>query len=383
MRPNRGEGRRHAPQWLQAIGAVLARNTQRTSRDGEGRLCRAWGIELDQANVHLVCLSALCGGGASLARICVDEVLHVPLPPGLVDGTDILAPEEVGAMLRDVLQTHPLSDPSASFSMALCPSVVLSRELAWESLLPGYTVTHPETSAVTDALGPWIRWHAQRISGLEDADLLVDWRVSAHDRSKLTLTAAQSHYLSVRDALADHAGIRLQGLVDAAESALRACRFVVAHCLQRPVEVMGGGADGDAGDVSEGEAEPFHLACLWCGETVVKAWTFAADRPGSAALPCTLPAIATVGADAWCVALRTVLHAQEPRPALMIVCGHDPALTALGGMAALTRTVDFPVIRFDASTCRLHCDLPAEAATIDCSVALGAALHGLAGGLVR
>lgn len=407
MRADRGEGGRDAPQWLSAIRRAVGRDARHHSHGNAGRLCRAWGIEMDGHGLHLVCISAVCAQGGGVEDVCIEDVRHVPLPPGLIDGTDIIAPEEVGHLLREVLCAHPSSEPMASFSMALCPSVVLSHDIPWTALLPGYTVTFPEAAAVTDALGPWIRWHAQRISGLDDADLLVDWRVSPHDRAMLTLTAAQAHYLSVRDAVADHAGVRLHGLVDAAASALRACRYVVSRCVQGLDDVsemadgthasdasapgdgaargaFGGNEVGSACRDTEGSArdsDELRLACLWCGGTAAEAWTFAAHDPASAARSCALPPIDTVGGDAWRDALHGALCLPQHRPALLIVCGHASALEAVGGVIALSALCDFPVMRFDASTCRLHGDVAPATAATDCAVALGAALHGLAGGM--
>ncbi|MGF7191703.1 type IV pilus biogenesis protein PilM [Robbsia andropogonis] len=388
MRPDRGKSRRDAPHWLQGVRERVVR-TARVLPNAGVRISRAWGVELDRHALHLVCVSGASNAPGDGPRVRIDDIRHVALPPGLVDGSDIVAPDAVGHILRAALAAHQDGD-APGLSMALCPSVVLSRDVPWTSLLPGYTVTRPQTEDVIDALGPWVRWHAQRISGLDDADLLVDWQPSTRDRTLLRLTAAQTHYLAVREGVAAHAGATLQGVIDAGESALRACRFVVGQCLRggddqaRSTSIGEGGASvgaecRDDGETGEERPLPMRIACVWCSETAAAAWTFAAHRPDVAAVSCALPAIDTVSADAWIDALHVALRSPQHLPSLVIVCGHDAAMDAIGGLSALSAKCGYPVIRFDVSACDVHAAVMPAALAMDCAVALGAALHGLLG----
>ncbi|MGI4858936.1 MAG: hypothetical protein ACRYHA_18855, partial [Janthinobacterium lividum] len=301
----------------------------------------------------------------------------------------------------------------------LCPSVVTQGMVALDELIPGFSMRLPGRldEAAFDALEPWVSLHAQKISGIDPGELIVDWYpVASGDPERVVVAASQRHYLDIRQRVVDAAGLRLGALCDASVAALDACRFVVAQCLHTrcddidaasPPVVIGGAcfspatrampprphpqprqddrappaAWPDAPGASDAAttsgtdaqrlvAEARRVYACGAGGTARHASGHVPDIQRFAAL--------WLGERAWRgwafeaggetleewalpdgrdpAALIAALHGQAGRLALTLVAGECGILAPAGGLRALGEALHCPVIEFDASTC---CDGPA------------------------
>lgn len=424
---------------------------RRAARAANAARHTAHGIEITSHDIRLVRLSRPAGGGrpgqatrGTPARIQVDDVVRHPLAPGIVAGADILDVESLsraleacfaqqaarlaqraagracgrpGGMPHAAHATHAVdADASADatrVALALCPSVVTQGTVALDELIPGFSMRLPGRldAAAFDALAPWVSLHAQKISGIDPGELIVDWYQDASgDPERVVVAASQRHYLDIRHRVADAAGLRMGALCDASIAALDACRFVVAQCLHTrcddidvastphmvggacfsPVPTAPGPTRGEGGEacpawangaataigtaapatsaadaarlvaearrvyVREGggvlspAADTPRFAALWLGEGAWRAWAFEAQS--EMLEEWALPEVREPAA------LLAALRERGANLALTLVAGECDALTDAGGLRAVGSALRCPVIEFDASTC---CDGPA------------------------
>ena len=234
--------------------------------------------------------------------------------------------------------------------------------------MPGFRMRLPRIvdEAAFDALEPWVLLHAQKLSGIDPADIIVDWYRSApYDPDRVTVAAAQRHYLDVRERVTSAAGTSLSALGDAAAAALGACRFVVARCLHAPMEqeratglypapVVGprfaspaNGAYQEARAALERinqRVASQRFAAVWIGENAWRAWTF--DAGGASLEGVAVPQTG----DARAVVAK--LRASAPGPlGLVLVAGERDWLEVAGGMRGIGEALGCPAIEFDASSC--------------------------------
>ena len=228
-------------------------------------------------------------------RIRVDDAITYPLPVGVVVGADIVDEAALTTALADCLaRQHDrlaalVREGADAFSpagnarraanadgepnglaLAICPSVVMQEEVWLEDLMPGFPMRLPRVvdEAAFDALAPWVVLYAQKISGIDPTDIVVDWYRSApHDADRITVAVAQRHYLDVRERVAHAAGVSLSAISDAAAAALGACRFVVARCLHAPMAHEGTTALYPAPVVGPRFARPAAAAVGACEST--------------------------------------------------------------------------------------------------------------------
>jgi hypothetical protein len=424
----------------------------------------AQGIEITSREIRLIRLSCAAQETLGERTVCVEDVQRHALPPGTVVGADIVEVEVLARALAACLAQQaarfeqravPLVPPAsmrenerhsaradagtnepgwfergervepAGLAMALCPSVVIQREVLLDELMPGFRIQMPGTINDTtfDALEPWVRLYAQKMSGIDLPELLVDWYRSPVDARRIVIAAAQRHYLAVREQLAGAAGATLSALGDASAAALAACRFVISRNLHVPVDenertalypapvdgarfAPGASFDASSDSASSGacvqdgvgrmpyeadisglggfsgfgtigvhqmldrQARSQRFAAIWIGEGVGRAWTF--DANGTSLQPLPLPA----ARDAHDV-LRALAAYRGTPLALALVAGELDLLDAVGGTRAVSATLGCPAIAFDASSCCVGPSaLPAELGPAS-AVALGLALREL------
>jgi len=406
--------RADAPSGRQFLHWGAAATLTATRRIGQG-------VEITSREIRLVRLSCLAADGADGAprfeserhlpgerQIRVDDAVCYPLAPGVVVGADIVDEAALIAALADCLKRQrarlgalaqgsqcdgegeraggidgidgDIGDGSGTaghsaalddhdaIALALCPSVVTQQAVWLEDLMPGFKMRLPRIvdEAAFDALEPWVLLYAQKISGIDAADIIVDWYRSApHDPDRVTVAAAQRHYLEIRERVTRAAGASLSALGDAAAAALGACRFVVARCLHAPIEpegasglypspVMGprfalpaSGACQEARAALERinhRVASQRFAAVWIGENAWRAWTF--DAGGASLEGVALPQTG----DAKAVVAK--LRASAPGPlGLVLVAGEREWLEAAGGMRGIGEALGCPAIAFDASSC--------------------------------
>lgn len=390
----------------------------------------ARGIEITSREIRMVRLSCIDVGqaaegsgnsGSHIDRtVYVDDVVRHPLPAGVVSGADIVDAEALASALSQcfALQAQRLAqrlstfddfadsaaagvatgiapqsavpvDDAGGVALALCPSVVTQSVVALDELMPGFKMRLPCAidDAAFDALEPWVMLHAQKISGLDLSDLVVDWyRVAPDDAYSVVVAAAQRHYLDVRHRVIETAGATLNALGDAAAAALGACRFVVARCLHVPIDeraaaqlypspvagarfapaILGDDSGGtmcaseairqvaearldyeshaDASRAFEAQFSVQRFAAIWIGERAWRAWSFEAN--GASMTPIALPEAPDLDAM-----LRALGNAAPKPLALALVAGERERLEPGGGMRALGQALCCPVIEFDASSC--------------------------------
>jgi len=281
-------------------------------------------------------------------------------------------------------------------------------------------------------LEPWVMLHAQKVSGIDFADLLVDWFRSSPGRDDaVVIAAAQRHYLDVRERLVEAAGATLCALGDAAAAALGACRCVVSRCLHTtpdedadpalgpllyPAPIKGarfvGAPQAGAGDaarramtvlgqgqgqgpdeaviapcyaseqsaayaprlsarrVFDAQFNTQRFAAVWLGETAWRAWAFEAN---GAALE-RLPVPVARDPHQW----MKVLRDYAPKGlALALVSGEIALLEPAGGIRALGASLGCPAIEFDASACCVGPGATPQQLGPSASVAFGLALREL------
>lgn len=381
----------------------------------------AQGIDITSREINLIRLACLLEAEPGAHRIEVLDAVRHPLAPGIVVGPDIVDVDALIHALSDCLARQAVrlesmvhqpeggDDPltaqrpvwTGDLAMSLCPSAVIQQQVALSELMPGFRMRLPARfdASAFDALEPWVILYAQKMSGIDPADLAVDWYRSApSDDDSVVVVAAQRHYLNIRHQLAAGAGARLCALSDAATAALGACRFVVARSLHTPCDdrehdalypapVEGAcflpsvprkpNANGATDGLSDGTLQAFEsarwetfttrcaatypdqplphgafdaqwrsqrFAALWIGESVWRAWTF--DASGAFLESVRMP---DSGAA---VDMLAALGAASPGPlALVLVAGVREALEPVGGMRAVRDALACPAIEFDASAC--------------------------------
>ncbi|MCY0388326.1 hypothetical protein OVY01_13980 [Robbsia sp. Bb-Pol-6] len=400
----------------------------------------AHGVEITSREIRLIRLSRSAASARPVREdgrcIQVDDAVRHPLPPGIVVGADIVDPEALSRALNECFSQQaarlaqraaPLaacgaldampevmpnvmpnvmpalpperaaSGGAVRIALALCPSVVAQGTVALDELIPGFSMRLPGRldEAAFDALEPWVSLHAQKISGIDPGELIVDWYpVVSGDPERVVVAATQRHYLDIRQGVADAAGLHLGALCDASIAALDACRFVVAQCLHTRCDdvdvvssspVIGGAcfspaparsqppqraqrgaharwapatsatlpeaqrlvaearrAYADGGGALPQAAEQ-RFAALWLGERAWRAWAFTAS--GATLEEWVLPDPRDPAA------LVAALREQAGELALTLVAGECDVLAPVGGLRALGSALCCPVIEFDASTC--------------------------------
>lgn len=295
---------------------------RRAARAADSARHTAHGVEITSHEIRLVRLSRTAAGADHLAtgdargRIRVDDVVRHPLAPGIVAGADIIdadaltraldacfsqqaarnAEKAAGAGESAYAGGTSMASGSAGapgtvrIALGLCPSVVTQGMVALDELIPGFSMRLPGRldEAAFDALEPWVSLHAQKISGIDPGELIVDWYpVASGDPERVVVAASQRHYLDIRQRVADAAGLRLGALCDASVAALDACRFVVAQCLHTRCDdldvvsapvVAGGACFSPATEAWSPRSHP-HPQPRRDDRAAAMAWVDASDAP--------------------------------------------------------------------------------------------------------
>ncbi|MFX1673475.1 pilus assembly protein PilM [Paraburkholderia sp. A2WS-5] len=198
----------------------------------------AAGVDVGARGVTLVVLSQRVFGGGPLR---IEWLGRAPLAREALSGAEIVNRQALAGALQEVFGALPSACAQATLrcSMALpagatlLASMPLSRLASVEGSSRTGGMDRPDISGLYAELEPLVLAEAERVSGVERAELAVDWRVgplalecgvaSAHE-TQVTIAATARAHLEARIECAAMAGVTLCAVDDEAHAALRAMR---------------------------------------------------------------------------------------------------------------------------------------------------------------
>lgn len=214
----------------------------------------AAGVDVGARGVTLVVLSQRLFGGGPLR---IEWLGRVPLAREALSGAEIVNRQALAGALQEVFGALPHACAQAALrcAMALPAGATLLASVPLARLAPAGQgsragqvgridqVGQPgwvDISGLYTELEPLVLAEAERVSGVERAELAVDWRVgplelecgmaSVHE-TQVTIAATARAHLEARLECAAMAGVALRAVDDEAHAALRAMRHAAAFEL--------------------------------------------------------------------------------------------------------------------------------------------------------
>ncbi|MFC4707550.1 MULTISPECIES: type IV pilus biogenesis protein PilM [Paraburkholderia] len=209
----------------------------------------AAGVDVGARGVTLVVLSQRVFGGGPLR---IEWLGRAPLAREALSGVEIVNRQALAGALQEVFGALPPACAQATLrcAMALPAGATLLASMPLARLAPadrGGRASRADQMGRLDISGlytelePLVLAEAERVSGVERAELAVDWRVgplalecgvaSMHE-TQVTIAATARAHLEARIECAAMAGIALCAVDDEAHAALRAIRHAAEFELQ-------------------------------------------------------------------------------------------------------------------------------------------------------